>query len=195
MVIYVKYLYKRIIAGASALVTSFFTCRPPANALGLPDVEVNLDVVDFGDWLYSCRNSIFNFAGSFFDEDICPYSPNNGGRHNFIEQRTTVNGKTGLYYVCEYCGKSAGEVVKEAAYDNQVSELPAQGITSSGGLIWQVTVANLVSRSLSGGSSDRSFDVSGSNPSDSSISLCGYPFSSASKSSGLWDIRDDKIGS
>lgn len=64
------------------------------------------------------------------------------GLHSFKEQRTTIDGKTTLYYICEYCGKSAGEVGEEA-YQEQVSTLPAAGFTSAGHLIWQPTFANV----------------------------------------------------
>ncbi len=88
-----------------------------------------------------------NAFKSIFDKDICPKSPNTNGLHEFVKTTTTVDGKTGLYYVCRYCGKSAGEVGKDA-YSQQVESLPAAGYTSSGNLIWQVSSVNLSSYSI-----------------------------------------------
>ena len=124
-----KELYKRIIAGSFTLVILFFSCVSPAYALGV-DVGFDIDA-DFWSWVVSVGYNDVNYLKSFIFEDVCRESPKPDGLHNFKEQRTTVDGKTGLFYICEYCGKSAGEVGKEA-YDNQVSELPANNINSQG---------------------------------------------------------------
>lgn len=60
------------------------------------------------------------------------YSPN--GRHSFVRQHTQVNDVTGYFYVCEYCGQSAGEVF-DTGYTDFVSDLPATGCYSDGALL------------------------------------------------------------
>lgn len=70
--------------------------------------------------------------------DICSSSNALNGRHNFVQQHTQVDGKTGTFYVCEYCGHSAGEV-GEAAYHDYISDLPVSGLNSSGDLLFHVT--------------------------------------------------------
>ena len=126
-----KGFYNRIIAGSFTLVILFFSCVSPVYALGV-DVGFDIDA-DFWSWVVSVDYHDVNYLKSFIFEDICRESPKPDGLHNFKEQRTTIDGKTDLYYVCEYCGKSAGEVGKES-YDNQVAELPASGYGSDGSI-------------------------------------------------------------
>ena len=137
-----KYLYKRIIAGLLAVVTLFFSGVPFVQVARADDFfeTITSVPVDFWDWTISVINHDSNMFKSIFDKDICPQSTKSDGLHNFKEQRTTVDGKTGLYYICEYCGKSAGEVA-EPAYDEYVSELPVTGYTSSGVLKFVVPVS------------------------------------------------------
>lgn len=136
-----KGLYKRIISGVLVLVTIFLMCSPVAFASSEGSLD-SYKPTTFWDWAKSEDNLGWNFLKSLFDKDTCPKSPNTNGLHEFVKATTTIDGKTGLYYVCKYCGKSAGEVGKEV-YQDQVADLPATGITSSGGLIWQARVANL----------------------------------------------------
>ena len=131
-------LCKRIITGVFALVILFFSCVPSAYAL--PIVDVNVDLIEFGDWVHSNVNTVGNFFLSFINEDVCSRSPKDGGRHNFVEQRTQVNGKTGLYYICEYCGESAGEVLREK-YNKHVADLPSPVYDSSGQLSFRLVVS------------------------------------------------------
>lgn len=156
-----KSLYKRIIAGVFAIVTLFFVCMPLAYALpalptspdvpavpvspALPDVEIDIDsdAVDFFTWLTDAATTGTNVLKSLIDDDVCGGPSGFAGRHNFVKQHTQVDGKIGQYYICEYCGKSAGEVGADA-YQQQVSDLPATGYTSSGNLIWQPTISDLV---------------------------------------------------
>lgn len=62
-----------------------------------------------------------------------PMSYNN--RHNFVQQYTRVDGKVGTFYVCEYCGLSAGEAFSDA-YDSYTDTLPYKGLDSEGGFYW-----------------------------------------------------------
>ena len=130
-----KNLHKRIIAGIFAGVTLFFACVPPVYASG---IETGAFIpVDF--WTF-IQGTLFQGVNDFkhmFDKDVCPMSSKADGLHNFKEQRTTIDGRTGLYYICEYCGESAGEVGKDA-YQQQVDSLPASGYSSSGELCWRV---------------------------------------------------------
>lgn len=148
-----KYLCRYIITGVLSFVILFFSCVPPAHALGfLPDVNIDIDLVEFGDWLISARNKVDNWFTGIFDRDTCRGSSNYGGRHNFVQQRTTVNGKTGLYYICEYCGESAGKVGNES-YKNYVDGLPLPGYSSDGFLIWSPKHNYTQNRAAGGGGS------------------------------------------
>jgi len=95
-----------------------------------------MDVAGFADWVLTKLNDGYSWIYSAFDLDVCPYSPSANKTHNFEKQHTTVNGKLGYYNICQYCGRSAGEVF-EQSYDTQVSALPAQGYNSAGKLVWQ----------------------------------------------------------
>ena len=136
-----KSLYKRIIAGAISLVTLFFSCTPSAYALGISDTDISIDVIDFIQWVHGelkdTRDTVWGYLWSKIDDDVCPSAPSLGGRHNFVERRTQVDGKVSLYYICEYCGKSAGEVAQQA-YNDYVGTLPATGYNSFGGLSWKI---------------------------------------------------------
>lgn len=97
--------------------------------------------------LYHTLPSYGNKLRSFFDESICGLNPTAQGRHNLVKQNTIIDGKQGYYYVCEYCGKSAGEITQEAE-NEYVASLPAQEITSDGGLIWHLTLEDVSGREL-----------------------------------------------
>ena len=139
-----KKLYKRIISGVFAFVILFFSCIPPVYASPSVDVNVNVDVgiVDLFDWLVDGFTMGGNWLRHFFDDDVCPGNPNYESRHNFVQRHTQVDGKTGLYYVCEYCGKSAGEVGQEA-YSDYVGTLPFTGWNSEGHFIWQPAISDI----------------------------------------------------
>lgn len=119
----------------------------PASAIDPSVVVEGMAVApDFGSWLASGIKSGAYFLGSFLSDDICPGGAENPGfnaRHDFVPQHTSVNGKTGMFYVCKNCQKSAGEVL-EPAYDDYVETLPAQGYTSTGGFLWQPTWADVL---------------------------------------------------
>lgn len=89
------------------------------------------DASNYWEWIARNHTVEGNTIRSIFDSDVCPKCPDTSGRHNFVERHTTVDGQTGNFYVCEYCGKSAGEVGADA-YNNYVQELPANQIDSSG---------------------------------------------------------------
>lgn len=99
--------------------------------------------LDLMNWLFDLAVDstvgISNWIVSLFNDDVCPQSLNTNGLHNFVEKRTQVDGKAGLYYVCEYCGKSAGEVGSDS-YNSYVDDLPATGYNSDGHLIWNPTI-------------------------------------------------------
>lgn len=113
----------------------------PASAVS-PDIVASLVGTDFFSWAADQTADVVGFIGSLFDESVCGMNPNTDKRHDFEKRHTTVDGKTGYFYVCRFCGGSAGEVL-EPAYDDYVTTLPATGYTSTGGLLWQPTWANV----------------------------------------------------
>ena len=107
--------------------------------------------VDIGDWLQTWYDEMHNMQHrnqnlliSLIDNDRCPRSSESNGRHNFIERHTQVDGQVGHYYICEYCGKSAGEVLDEAEAE-YVATLPASTVTCDGGFYWYPTVDDVYS--------------------------------------------------
>lgn len=107
-----------------------------SNAL-IGDTTIIDTPLDYWDWFYNAVGDLASRAGdamyaAIFD-DYCEVAPNH--RHSIIEQRSTEHGNVGLYYVCEYCAQTFGEIA-EPAYNDYVSDLPANGYTSTGGLLW-----------------------------------------------------------
>lgn len=84
----------------------------------------------------SGERTIHQFQYYILGQDVCPLSSETNGLHNFVKRHTEVDGQSGYYWVCEYCGKSAGEAMA-AAEQNYVDSLPASSIDSTGGIIWQ----------------------------------------------------------
>lgn len=137
-----------------AILCSFFVS--PAGADG--SVSLGLDVVEAADWLLARGNQTTNSLLHVFDKDVCSANPTTVRRHDFIEQRTQVSGKNGLYYICKYCGQSAGEVMNgttnedgtttSGAYQEYVASLPSNGYSSDGSILWHPTIDDLYGVSL-----------------------------------------------
>lgn len=144
---------KRIIAVFCSFVTLFSAFSLPARADG-GLVSFDVDAVGIGEWVLDKKTQNVNWLKHLIDTDVCPQSTSMNNHHNFKEQRTTVNGKLGLYYICEYCGKSAGEVMNGStnedgtttpgAYQNYVSTLPSNGYSSDNSLLWYPSWDDLV---------------------------------------------------
>lgn len=137
-------MLRRLSCLLSAFAVLFF-CAVPAFAtgmemgeagVGIPVVgNINLDVVDFADYVWSGLRWSNNTVAHFIDKDICPNAPQLYGGHNFIPRRTLKHGQIGLYYVCEYCGKAYGEALEEA-YQEYVETLPGKQYNSGGAYLW-----------------------------------------------------------
>lgn len=107
---------------------------------------------NFWHWLGGEGSILHDFAG-YYVGAVCPDSED-GYHHasSFIEYAK----KEGYYRcICNDCGRefTAYEGDLQQSYDNQVSELPASGISSNGRLIWQPTVSDLDSEKFFFGSS------------------------------------------
>lgn len=130
-------VFKRVLCLFAAF-TVLFCCSVPAFATGvepggsggggsgIPVVaEVEVDVVDFmrylDDAFFGRARGYGNFIWNLVDDDVCSHAPQFGGSHSFVPRRTQVDGQIGTYYVCEYCGRAAGEVLEEA-YDEYVAD-------------------------------------------------------------------------
>ncbi len=103
----------------------------PVSASSIP---MDGGTVDFFSWVFDAGGHAINSFLSFFDHSVCPLAPPGVGRHSFVKQHTMVGDKTGYFYICEYCGVSAGEVGKDT-YQEQVDSLPAPGYNSDGSLL------------------------------------------------------------
>ena len=123
-------MLRRLFCLSSALAVLFFVSVPafatgvmPGGGLaGLPvGVEIQLDVVDFANFVRDDFRWCENTVRHWLDEDVCPYAPTSGGGHSFVPRRTMVDGQIGKYYVCEYCGKAYGDALEEA-YNEYVSD-------------------------------------------------------------------------
>ena len=103
---------------------------------------INVDALNFelGDlWanlLDAANKGMYGWQNLFvglFDEDVCQASEEYNSRHSFVKMHTTVDGKLGYYWICENCGKSAGEIAEEQ-YSGYVEGLPAAQIDDDGAL-------------------------------------------------------------
>jgi hypothetical protein len=129
---------KRIIPLFMVFATIFSMLAVPVHAEGS---GMATDASNYWEWIARIYTVEGNTIRSIFDSDVCSMCPDTSGRHNFVERHTTVDGQTGNFYVCEYCGKSAGEVGADA-YNNYVQDLPASAIGSDGALYWTPTLNN-----------------------------------------------------
>lgn len=116
-----------------------FSCVVPVYAVDVPGVDVEIGIGDFFGWADRHGNMLSNFWGHIFNWNVCPQSPNTDGLHSFVEKRTQVHGQVGYYLVCEYCGRSAGEVAAPS-YNDYVADLPASTYGSDGRLSWRIPV-------------------------------------------------------
>ena len=138
-------MLKKVVSIILSVFIAFFWICPFSYA----DSE-NVDlsgIVELADWLIFdlMQNAAIGGTNSWnamFDENVCEASTEWNGRHQFVEMNTQVDGNFGRYYICKFCGKSAGEVLNEAESE-YVATLPAQEINSDGGLVWYPTVDNL----------------------------------------------------
>lgn len=115
-------MLKRISALLLCVCITFSCLIVPSSALGF-DFEVSLpEISSFYDWCLGKRALSENWFWSHLNDDVCRASTGFDGLHNFVQKHTQVGGKPGMYYVCEYCGKSAGEVGNDV-YNSQVSDI------------------------------------------------------------------------
>lgn len=134
-------MLRRFLSLFAAFVVLFCISAPAfatgmAGGIGIPIVgNINLDVVDFANYIRDdarwCANTIHNKINS----DICPYAPQLGGTHRFVAVRSMKDGQIGYYNQCEYCGKNYGDMLEDA-YQDYVDELPSTRIDSNGGFYW-----------------------------------------------------------
>ena len=141
-------LFRRSISLVLSLVV-FSSLTAPAFADNVGTViSVANEITSLGDWLLDIGCMVGSAFVSVFDENRCSAAGSDPNyRHNFIKQHTQVDGKIGYYYICERCGKSAGEVLDEAQAE-YVATLPASTVTSDGGFYWYPTVDDLSKASL-----------------------------------------------
>lgn len=140
--------YKRIISSISVMAIVYSLMVVPAYAVeALPGTVQPLTpvagggsiTVNLGDWVGDLAQKgiqgVVNKLDRLVHDDACTSGLSQNGRHNFQAQNTQVGDGYGNYYVCEYCGKSAGEVL-ESAYSTYTDNLPAESINSNGQIIW-----------------------------------------------------------
>lgn len=95
---------------------------------------------DFWQWIAGKGSILHNLVG-YTVGAVCPHSED-GYHHasNYDRLDTFFGGETGYYdCTCDYCGATfkAYESDLQQSYDAQVAELPAQGVTASGSLLWR----------------------------------------------------------
>lgn len=134
-------------------------------------------------WDTICVNIADHLSGA-----VCAGSSPDNLHHGSVTKEGTrggvdKNGKPFFDCICQYCGDHFKGYASDlsAAYDAYVSDLPASGYTSAGRLIWQPSLADMVSDS-----SDSSY-VSYSFISNSSrrVSVSDLPFSVEDNSCSL----------
>lgn len=124
------------------MVSLLASLTTPASAVS-PDIVASLVGTDFFSWVADQTADVVGFIGSLFDKSVCGMNPNTDKRHDFEMRHTTVDGKTGYFYVCRFCGGSAGEVL-EPAYNDYVDTLPASGCNSSGHIVWHSSIDDVL---------------------------------------------------
>ena len=137
-------MWRRLFGLISAFAVLFF-CSVPALATGMaiggggagiPIVgNINLDVVEFAEYVRDDLRWDANAVWHLIDEDVCPYAPQLGGQHQFQAVRTMNHGQIGLYYQCQYCGRNYGDMLDEA-YQDYVDTLPGTQCNSDGAFLW-----------------------------------------------------------
>lgn len=158
-------MYKRIIALFSCFVI-LFSCVPFAHAEYTSDNQG----ANFWDWVmiygnkYGSGTSISGVVQAvtgWMSGKVCSLSPDSY-HHSDVKPNAFGNGgrdDSGSYVwcTCKYCGDQFklytsidtdhgggfGKSDLQQSYEAQVEELPAQGISSAGKLIWQPTVNNI----------------------------------------------------
>lgn len=99
---------KRVISGALVFVILFFVCMSTVSASDTGSLDTPARG-DFWAWVQMKDNAF----KSIFDKDICPKSPNTNGLHEFAKTTTTVDGKTGLYYVADTAAKAPAKSARK----------------------------------------------------------------------------------
>ena len=169
-------MFRRFFALLAACIVLFcvsvpvFAAELVAPVAPTSSVQLGVDVVSFADALVHNGIGTVNFFRSFLDDDVCPECPHLHGQHNFLPKRTKIDGKVSVYYVCEYCGESAGEVMEDA-YQDYVGTLPGTQYNSNGAFLWKPSFSDIVDSSGHERSSVRFYYASGS--STSTVSLNG----------------------
>ena len=145
-------IFERILCFLLSLV--FFVVKPcfcmaidalPGETSNPLSIGSFIDLIEFGrEAVQEDLPKLRNIYLGLINDNICRRNPTFEGRHHFLEQHTQVDGQVGHYYICEYCGKSAGEVLDEAQAE-YVATLPASTVTSDGGFYWYATVDDVYS--------------------------------------------------
>lgn len=96
----------------------------------------------FYNWIASSSGIMQKLLGYLsFGNEVCPKSED--GYHH---ASSCVHDSESGYYtcICQYCGGAFKAYAKDlsTAYDNYVSSLPAQGVTSVGHLIWHLVFSD-----------------------------------------------------
>lgn len=124
---------KRASRHISVLLVAFLFVALMPPALASTGVEYN-QKTSIWHWLAGKGSILHDYIGYVFGP-VCPNSED-GYHHANSYQKGLEDG----YYscICSYCGQTftAYESDLQQSYDAQVAELPAQGVTSAGKLIW-----------------------------------------------------------
>lgn len=118
------------------------TAVTPAGIVSISTDFASMLINEIGGGIRDDISSAARWFYSKINEDYCAETENH--RHSFVKQHTMVDGIAKNYYVCESCGKSAGEVYDDA-YDSYVDDMPLTGIDSEGGFIWYPSFSDLCS--------------------------------------------------
>ena len=117
------------------------TAVTPAGIVSISTDFASMLINEIGGGIRDDISSAARWFYSKINEDYCAETENH--RHSFVKQHTMVDGIAKNYYVCESCGKSAGEVYDDA-YDSYVDDMPVNGIDSTGGFYWKPTAGDIL---------------------------------------------------
>lgn len=101
-------MFKRIVA---LFLFSLIVISSFATTASAVDSAILVKLIDYAFEQDVIGHAVNGFS-SLLKSDTCGTSPN--GKHDFQKQNTMFNGESGVFYMCQYCGRASADVFSEA---------------------------------------------------------------------------------
>ncbi len=104
----------------------------------------------FWNWIAGNGGVVQKITGYFPGSGSCPNSEDTYHHATSYQKEGNLDGDVRYRCICDYCHQpfTAYESDLQQSYDTQVQELPAQGFTSEGNLIWSPSLSDSVDSSF-----------------------------------------------